>query len=290
MRKWIKRIILVVVLVVVAAGVTLYLRLNYLARKGIEYGGTMALGVTTTLESADVSILGSRLSLNGLRIGNLPGYQTDRLIGLANGRIACSIPSLFTDEVEIKEIILNSPELTIEFKLGIPPRSNLGDLLAALKSDTAETKKAPAGEQKHLRVGLIRITQPRVRFHLLAGQTANVTLPDIELTELRNADGTPLLLVHVFRQVIVSMGTSALRHAGGIVPEDLLNSLNGALATAGTLLQGGARVIEAGVGEIGAAVPRAAAKGAGAVIKGAGGVVQGILGPRKKDEAPQVDK
>jgi hypothetical protein len=294
--KWLKRglIGLAVLLALLVVGVWLWG--DAAARKGVEMGGTAALGVPTKLDSVSLGWLSGSVAIHGLKVGNPEGYQTDRLMGLGHGKVACDIPSLLGDEVVVREILIDEPELTIELKPSLPfPKSNLGDLLSSLKSkdQAAPAKKEEAkpatGEGKKFRVDLIRI-------HLLMGKTADVVLPDIELKEVRNTDGTLPRLADIFRQVLVAMSTSAFRNAKGIVPADMLGGLGDAVAGTQKLIGGGLKVAEDTAGmairstsataeEVTKTVSGAAegaTKAAGDVGKGVGGTIKSIFGKKKK--------
>ena len=285
MRKWLTRLIIVAVVLVVVGIAVLWMGVNYAAKKGVEVGGTAALGVETKADSVAIGFLTSSVGIHGFQIGNPDGYNTDRLMALGHGKVACDITSLLGDEVVVHEIIIDQPELTIELKPGLPPKSNLGDLLKKLESD----KQAPpedAESQKKFRVDLIRITKAKVRFHLLAGKTADIVLPSIEMKDVKNADGTPLMLADIFGKVLASMGTSAFKGAKGVVPDDLLKGLGGSLAAADKLLGAGVgeitRQLE-GLGDVGKAAGEAAGKATKGLGKAAGKALKGIFGGKKKD-------
>lgn len=298
MKKWMKRlkwalIGLVALLVLLVVGVWLWG--DAAARKGVELGGTAALGVPTKLDAVSIGWLSGSVAIRGMKIANPEGYQTDRLMALGGGKVACSIPSLLGDEVVVREIIIEEPELTIELKPGLPPRSNLGDLLSSLKSKEEpapakkEEAKPEAGEGKKFRVDLIRVTKTKVRFHLLLGKTADLVLPDIELKEVRNSDGTLPRLADIFRQVLVGMSTSAFKNAQGIVPDDLLKSFGDPLASAQKLIGGGLKVAGDVAGQAvksTSATAEKVTKTVGGAAEGAtkavGGTLDSILGKRKK--------
>ncbi len=295
MKKWIKRGLIGLAVVIVLLVVAVWLWGDAAARKGVEIGGSQALGVPTILKSASIGWLSGSVGIHGLKIANPEGYKTDRLFALGHGKVACSIPSLLSDEVVVREILIEEPELTIEMKPCLPPRSNLGDLLSSLKSKDEpapakkeEPKPAKESEQK-FRVDLIRVTKTKVRFHLLMGKTADVVLPDIELKEVRNSDGTLPRLADIFRQVLVGVSTSALGKARGVVPDDLLNTFGGPLASAQKLIGGGMKVAGDVAGQAVTSTTAAAEEvrktvggAAGGATKAVGGTLDSILGKRKK--------
>ncbi|MBM4032910.1 MAG: hypothetical protein FJ291_14135 [Planctomycetes bacterium] len=293
MRRRLKRVLIGLAVFIVLLTVAVWLWGDAAARKGVEIGGTQALGVKTTLDSASIGWLSGSVGIRGLKIANPAGYQTDRMIALGHGKVTCSILSLLGDEVVVRELLIEEPELTIELKPGLPPRSNLGDLLSSLKSpeEAAPAEKEqprPAPEEgKKFRIDLLRVVRTKVRFHLLMGKTVDIVLPDIELRELRNSDGTLPVVGSVFRQVLVGMGASAFKGAKGLVPDDLLEGLGTAVASASRLVGGGLNALgEAGkaVGDTAGKAIGEATKAVGEVGKGVTGTIKGLFGKKEKKE------
>jgi hypothetical protein len=293
MKKWVKRGIVLAVVVVLAGIIAAVLGVDHLAKQGLESGGSSALGVKTTVEKVSVGLLSSSVGLRSLRIGNPEGYKTDRLLALGKGNVACDVWSLFGSHARIHEITLDQPELTIEMRYpGLKPHSNLGDLISRLdakKEKREETPEAEAKEKKTFQIDRIRILGTKVRFHLLAGKTADVVLPDIELTEVKNSDGTPLLLADVFRQVLTGMGVSAFRQAGDVLPADVLRGFGTTLGSGTALLQGLGTAVGKAAGKVGEGAKglveetaKELGKGAEGAVKGAGEVGKGVVEGAKK--------
>jgi len=281
MKKWLKTLVIVAVVVIVAAIVVVALTINQAVRKGIEMGGTMALGVPTKVEAVSIGLLSASVAIKGFQIGNPEGYSSDRLMALGMGKVACNIPSLLSDQIEVKEIIVDAPELTVELKPGLPPKSNIGDLMNKLKSDKAKPAPAPKPTEakkpgKSFKVDLIRVTKTTARFHLTGGKTASVVLPDIELKEVKNSDGTPLMLADILQQVLESMGTSALKNAKGVIPDDMLAGLDEAMGSSKKILTEGKKAVDGAAGTL--------KEGAAKVREQAGKLVEGLFGGKKKDE------
>ncbi len=296
--KW---VLLAIVVVAIVVGVVVVLNIDRAARKAVEIGGTQALGVETRCGGVHVGLLSGSVGIEGLQIANPEGYQTDRLMALGSGKVACDIGSLMGNEVVVHELLIDAAEMTLEIKPALPPKTNIGDLLKKLESDKQEPQEKEEateeeGEPKTFKVELIRITGTKVRFHLIGGKTADLTLPDIELKDVTNADGTPLMLGDIFTQVIASIGTAAVSKAklDGVVPAELLAGFTGSLASAQNLLGDGAGQLKAQAaalqGELGK-LTGAFEKQIGGLGKGLGkeagkltGGIKGILGGGKKDD------
>jgi len=236
MSKMMKALIVIVAIVFVVLGVAL-LVMDYAAKHGIEMAAAAALGVDTSVEAVSIKVLQSSVSIEGLQISNPKGYKSVRLLALGSGTVSCDVPTLLSDEVRVKEIILDEPDVTIEMKPGVPPKSNIGELLDNLDSGqpTPEEKQ----KQKHFKIDLIRVTNTRVRFHTLDGKTADVVLPEIEMRDVKNADGTPVVFADVLGQILARIGASSLEQAKGVVPKEFRSAYGKTLGSAKSLIARG---------------------------------------------------
>ncbi len=265
-----KKLILIAVLLVVVVGVVgvlILLNLEPLVREGVQRGGTMVLGVPVQLDSADVSILGGSVGLNGLSIGSPEGFDAEEMFRLGHGRTDVDLWSLRSDEIVVKEVVIDGAEVTLEFSGG---KTNWGTLLAKLESEPTEEKEGP---KKDFQVGKIVFKNGKVRLAgLPAVKQASLPLPAIELTDLKSSDGTGVSAHKLVTQVIRSLNVAALKTAGDVLPTEQLKNLGeGALG----------RIGEAGglAGEAGSAVGKAA----GEAKDKARGLIKGVL-KRSDDE------
>ncbi len=313
--KLIKRLILGVILLVILAGVGLWFWGDAAAKAGVEAGGTAALGTKTTVSKVKIGWLSSSVDLHELAIANPEGYQTGSLMALGHGRVACDVGSFLSDEVVIRELILDMPELTIEFKGGLMNlTSNLGDVFSSGEEEEPATEEPEAeGEGTRFRLDLLRISDARVRIHLLGGKTVDATLPTIEMKDVKNSDGSLLLMSDIFLQVLAAMGKSVTTNVKGL-PAEVLKVLDGDILASGikfgeeaigkTLEVGAKAVTEGadvvkktldgtakGLGKGAGAVGKTLGKGAEAVGdgvkdvgKGVTGALKGILGGKKEEE------
>ena len=112
--KRLKWIIIGFVLLLIVAGTIVYLNLNSIVRSAIESQSTESLKLTTTLESARLSLLGGRLNLGNLRIASPKGYVADHMLTLDEGAIAVSYGQLRADPIHISELTLDHPKFVVE--------------------------------------------------------------------------------------------------------------------------------------------------------------------------------
>ncbi|HKI51211.1 MAG TPA: hypothetical protein VJ995_03995 [Geothermobacteraceae bacterium] len=180
--------VLIVVLVIAVAGVLFYV--DSIAKKAIEYGGSEALGVSTTLADISISLFGGEANLKQLQVANPPGFKADKFLGLGTGEFAVSLGSLTDETIVIPKIRLADIEVNLEQS---GKSSNLDPILARAKSASAghagaapPSKSSSAGEKKFI-VSRFVIEGVKVNAKLaMLGEAANVKLklPRIEMKNL----------------------------------------------------------------------------------------------------------
>ena len=85
MKKYIKWIVLAVVVVVIAGLGIVWANLNSIVRRTVERQATSSLDLQTTLGGANVSLLGGSVSLKDLSIASPPGYKAVPMFSLGAG-------------------------------------------------------------------------------------------------------------------------------------------------------------------------------------------------------------
>src|SRR5437016_3738874 len=110
-----------------------------IVRIGVEKGGSAALKVPVSLKDASIRFSG-RATLSGLEIANPPGYAEPRSVVFERVDAAVRPGSLLHDVVDVAEVTIVKPELTLEFS---GTRSNWSVLMENLSSGKTE----PRGEK-----------------------------------------------------------------------------------------------------------------------------------------------
>ena len=219
------------VLVAIALGIIILLVLtmvfvDVLIRRGIESAGSHSLGTEVELSRVNLSLLRGRLALSDLQISNPEGFKADRLFRVASAKAAVRPSALFQDELTIETIVLESPSLAIEQSAR---GTNVSVLLANIEGE--EKKGGEEARQKLYRIKMLRITGAKVTFSSFVTMKAPVTvpLPDIQIENLSNDDGTGLILAQVIRRVLVGMLQTAMTQGKGIIPAEAISDLRGDL-------------------------------------------------------------
>lgn len=233
MKIIIKLAVALLVVLVLAVGGLLYY-VDAMAKKAIEYGGSEALGVATTLEQVNISLLGGTASLGGLDIANPSGFKQKTFLGLGVGEFAVSLESLTGDTVIIPKVRFADILVNLEQK---NKQNNIEPILNRVKSmsGSAGEKTPPAASSgepgKKFILEHLTIENVKVNAVLeLLGQTAdvNMVLPKIELRDLgKDKGGLPMPeLVQKIVQVILD----AVAKGSANLSPDLAKLLKGQLA------------------------------------------------------------
>ncbi|MHC4480821.1 MAG: DUF748 domain-containing protein [Planctomycetota bacterium] len=304
MSRVVRRIVIVVAVVLVlvlVVGLLVVGNLDGLVETGVEKGGTLVLGVPTELEAASVSLLGGEVGLDGLTLGSPEGFDAPQMFELAHAHTTVDVGSLTSDEIVVHEVVVDGAEVTLELAGG---KTNWGVLMGRLKSEAPpekEEEKAAAGRK--IRIDRVAFTGGKIKLAAIpVAGSVSVPLPDVEVKDLRTAEGKGVTVKKALADVIQSLYTSILVAVKDVVPAEQLAELSRELeslvgeagaklreagAAAGEAVKGGAAETEKAVGEVGEAA-KEAGKDAGEAVKGAaeeaGKALKGVFGGGGEEE------
>ncbi len=218
-RKFIFRLLLPLVAVAVVVLVILVMNLSKVVRVGVERGGTMVLGVPTQLESADVSLLGGSLGLDGLSLGSPEGFKADEMFRLGHMHVKVKIMSVMSEEIVIEEIVVDGAQVTLEFADG---KTNWGVLMEALEREPDEEEK----EMKNVRIGRVSFTNGEIKIVgiPLIG-TATAPLPSVNIEDIRTADGAGVTVRKALVAVIASLSEKITSAVKDVIPSEKVGEM-----------------------------------------------------------------
>lgn len=211
-----------VVLVVLVA----FVMIDSIAKTGIERGSTYALGVPTTLDSADVKVFGGEFNMSGLTVSNPDGFSTPHFLALRDGGVSVQLSSLMGKVVELPTLTLDGISMNLQRADG---KTNYGVILENLKrfesGDAPAEKKAEGG--KGFAIDRVLITDVTVNIDLapVPGGLAELTkmevkVPKIELTDLGKGDTKPMELAQIVATIVKAILLAVAENAGQL-PGDL---------------------------------------------------------------------
>jgi hypothetical protein len=234
MKKWVLRILVLVIVVIIGVPILAAVYIDSIARSAVEQGGTYALGVDTTLESMDVGMLSGSVDLARLSVGNPQGFSTPHFLRLDDGRFAVSLGTLMDDKVVAPELVLSGVNMNLERKGGKANYSVIIDNLKRFESDEKPDAETPTGaespkEGKKFVIEKVAINDVRVQVDLLplGGELTRVPLR-IERVELENvgsgSDGGIMLaqLTALLTEAILS---AVVEKGGDLIPAEISGEL-----------------------------------------------------------------
>ncbi len=226
--KRLLQIVAALVILIIVGLVAAFLYIDVIAKAAIERGSTIALGVTTTLNTASLKIFQGQLVMTGLNVANPPGYQTKHFLDLKNGDVAVSLGSLRSDIVEVPHLRLKDIDINLEKKDG---KANYQTILDNLKG--SETKPAEPAKSEGKRFIVKEVSVKNVVVHLdalgLVG-AVNIPIDEIELQNVGSDTGKGVLLKDLAGVIVKAIFMAIVDKAGSIIPADITGELKSGLA------------------------------------------------------------
>src|SRR5947209_630249 len=112
--KWVWRIALAVVLLIVAGALVVYFSLDHIVKRSVETHATDSLNLKTDVGSASLALFGGKLNLSDLQIASPAGFTAPHMLTLGDADVAVSYGQLRQDPVHVASLTLKKPKLVIE--------------------------------------------------------------------------------------------------------------------------------------------------------------------------------
>jgi len=230
MKKALKnlRIILLVIVIAVAAAVIVFgLFADRAVKMGIEAAATKTLNVKVSVDNAKLSIMGGRLALQNLLIGNPPGYEHDKLLELKDAKIAVDVRSLLSDAVHIREIKLDGAYVVLEQR-GISG-NNLQDVIKAIPSGPEAEGPEAAGKKLH--IDNLEISNITVNVKLLPvpgkADTVTLKLSPIKMTNLGSDNKLDTAVLS--GEILLAIASGVAKEGVGVLPKEMVDAMGSTL-------------------------------------------------------------
>lgn len=288
--KTLLKLVVVLIVLVIAAVVAAVLYIDTIAKRAVEKGATYALGVPTTLGSAHVGILAGTFDMKGLDVGNPPGFGTPHFLTLNDGDVAVSLASLREPTVVLPELNLTGIDVNLEKKEGKANYTVILDNLKKLESGQKPAEPSKDGKKFVIKQVAIRDVTIHVDLLPIGGSLSRVDVPIKEIILKDVGSGGVggvggATIDEVVNVIVKAVFAAAVQAGGGLIPQDIVGDLSGALAQLGGLGQFGMQiggkpaellggVVEKATGGLGEA-GKGIEKGVGEALKGLGDSIGG---------------
>jgi len=235
----------------IAAVIFAFYSIDTIARRAIESGGTYALGVPTTLDSASVGIFGGTFSMSGLKVANPPGYGSSPFMSLGSGGVAVTLSSLREPVVQLPRLTLDNLNVSLEKKSGA---ANFNVILDNLKKLSSGSTSKGGGSEKKFVIKELSLKNINVGVDLIGGPGAigDLTKIKIPINEIKlenvgqtgtGVAGTGVTLEQLASIIVQAVLAAAAEKGNGILPAEILGELQGGLANLGQLDKLGMKVL-----------------------------------------------
>jgi uncharacterized protein involved in outer membrane biogenesis len=209
--KWFKRIAIVVVLLIIVAGVVVYLSLDSIVRGVIERQATASLGVPTTLGSVSLAIFGGSFDMNDLEIASPQNFSAPHMFTLNAAGLKVHYGELTATPIHVQSITIDQPNIVIE-------QSGLKLNLDALMGQSSSTPKTSSGEETQpvkLIIDELDLNNAQVTFMPgIPGITQSIQVPinSVTLKNIGNAGGNQngAAIKDVVMQVVTAVTVKAV--------------------------------------------------------------------------------
>jgi hypothetical protein len=270
MSRLVRRILIaagaLVVILAVAVG-ALFWYVDSLARRGIESGGTYALGVQTTVRSVNVGLLRGTVAIDGLRIANPQGFDAPTFLTIDDGRTTVALRTLRSQVIRIPQLHLVDVDVSLQRH---PDGSaNYQAILDSLQrfSRPETPDRAPDEPEQRLVINELVIRNITVHADFAApgalgevtGRMGAVTIPisEIRLDDVgrtgEGVGGSGVTMSELAALIVEALLAAAIHHGSDLLPADLVGDIRGRLAQLGNFER-----IRGTLDELGAELERAA--------------------------------
>lgn len=270
-RRWMRILGWVAVVIVVLLVAAIIAR-DAIIKAAVVNIGSAVTGTKVEMDSFSSSF-GGTVELSGFRVANPEGYQQPYAFQVGRVRVAVDVGSLFSDKIEVKEVLIEGTRANYELKLN--GSSNLTDIQKNIEafSGTGEGSEAEPGEpeatpeetpeeseaaKKKVVIRLVRIegTELSVSSKLL-NTDVPLPVPPITLEDLGDGKTFGETLNEFTAKVLMSLSTAlsesgiqgvgdALKDAGKNLSETLKGS-GDSLKEAGNSLKEAGKNLEKGL-------------------------------------------
>lgn len=186
--RFLKIILAIFAVIFVILPVALYLVREPLIKMAVNNVGSHVVGTKVTLDDVTFSPFSGLVVLKGFSVANPAGFETPYAVQLGSVKVQLNPKSLLTDRIQIQEIIITEPEITLE---GSMKNNNLTKLqegmMGSTTAETAPAEQQPAAEStkkvaKNVEIDLVQVQAGKVNITKPLALTANlgtITLRDI---------------------------------------------------------------------------------------------------------------
>jgi uncharacterized protein involved in outer membrane biogenesis len=236
MKTAVKVIVVLVILLIVGL-VVAFLSLDRIVHKSVQKVGPAMTKVEVKLKDVDLSPFSGSGKLQGLMVGNPPGFKTPAAIQAGVLEMKVEPRSLMGDKVIVRSLRMEGPEITFEGDLKGNNLSKILENIQGTEEKPAASEEEEKAKTRKLQVDDFVVTGAKVHVNspLLGGQTQTIQIPDIHMANLgQGPEGiTPAeLSKRVLKEVLDATLKSLASGKLGELTKDVTGGLKNAATNA----------------------------------------------------------
>jgi len=187
----------IILLLIVVVLIILSVSLNTMIKTGVETIGPTITGTDVTLEKVDLSLFSGQGQLEKLVVHNPPGFHTEHAFNLKTIHVKVDLESALSDTVVIKEILIDSPEISFEGTLSGSNISKIYENVKAFAGSIGGTDEDGGGSpeqtssEKKIQIDQFILENAKVTLSTpyLKGQQVTILLPVVHLRDIGKQTG-----------------------------------------------------------------------------------------------------
>ncbi len=239
MKKLIKLVaVLLILLVLATVAVALYI--DTIAKTAIERGATYALGVETTLGSADVGLLSGTFSMGDLTVANPAGFESPYFTHLGEGDVKVALKTLRQQTVELPTLTLTDLDIHLDKKEGKANYDVILENLSRFESGEGAEKEAD-GKKFVINEILVQRIVVHVQLLPIGGDLTKLDVPidEVRLHNVGSETDGSVLMSELTSVIIKAVLAAIVQKGGDLIPADVLGDLGQGLAGLDSLTEMG---------------------------------------------------
>lgn len=223
----------VVVIGVVAVAAVALIGLFWLQssiRRVVERAGSQAMGVETTVQSADLDLFGGRLDLSQLRVANPDGFPSPHFLEIGGVQTQFQPTSFLSSTIRIPLVVIDNVSVNLDSERG---NFNYRKILENLRNGASQDGDGGSGGKK-LVISRLQIRNITAKLTLGVGAGAAlapepITIPEVVLKDLDSDGQNSLALRQLVRTIVETVMRGVAEKGKGQVTKELLSGLWGNL-------------------------------------------------------------
>ncbi len=223
-------LVLILIIALVVVGAVAMANIDRAAKVAIQRGGNHALGVNTTLASADIGVFSGTFSMDDLTVANPEGFDTPHFLALDGGGVSVSYASLLEDTIILPEFTLSGIDINLDKEEGGSNYQRILDNLKRFQSGDAPSEPNQQGTPKKLVIRKLQIDDITVHADLVGNSPVTVNVDKVLLTNVGSEGGDTLEIAGVVAVVVEAVMRAVIEAGAGQIPGAILNELQNSVA------------------------------------------------------------